>query len=225
MLILVKKMRIRRSWFDLLKEETEKQYFKSLQSFLANERAKYSVYPTDENVFNALNIVPYDKVKVVIIGQDPYHEPNQAHGLAFSVLEPTPIPPSLINIYKEIEDDLKIKCLPSGDLTRWAKQGVLLLNTTLTVRRGQAMSHQGKGWEEFTTKIIELLAKRNEPMVFMLWGSHAGQFKRLIPKQHLVLTAPHPSPLSAYRGFFGCKHFSQCNNFFKEHSITPINWQ
>lgn len=218
-------MIIRKSWYDLLKGETEKQYFKKLQSFLANERQNFDIFPTDENVFSALNLLPYDKVKVVIIGQDPYHEPNQAHGLAFSVLDPTPLPPSLINIYKEIESDLNIKCLNSGDLTRWEKQGVLLLNTTLTVRRGQAMSHQGKGWEEFTSKIIKLLAERKEPMVFMLWGSHARQFANIIPKWHLVLTAPHPSPLSAYRGFFGCKHFSKCNKFLTEHNLSPINWQ
>ncbi len=217
-------MKIRRSWFELLKDETEKEYFKSLQQFLADERAHYTVYPDDDNVFSALNYVPYDKVKVVILGQDPYHEPGQAHGLSFSVLDPTPLPPSLVNIYKEIEDDLGIKCLPSGDLSRWAKQGVLLLNTTLTVRKHAAMSHKGKGWEEFTGKIIELLAKREKPMVFMLWGSHAGQFASQIPSRHLVLKAPHPSPLSAYRGFFGCKHFSKCNEFLVKNGVEPIDW-
>ncbi len=217
-------MKIRRSWFELLKDETEKEYFKSLQQFLADERAHYTVYPDDDNVFSALNYVPYDKVKVVILGQDPYHEPGQAHGLSFSVLDPTPLPPSLVNICKEIEDDLGIKCLPSGDLSRWAKQGVLLLNTTLTVRKHAAMSHKGKGWEEFTGKIIELLAKREKPMVFMLWGSHAGQFASQIPSRHLVLKAPHPSPLSAYRGFFGCKHFSKCNEFLVKNGVEPIDW-
>lgn len=217
-------MKIRRSWFELLKGETEKEYFKSLQKFLYDERAHYTVYPDDDNVFSALNYVPYDKVKVVILGQDPYHEPGQAHGLSFSVLDPTPLPPSLVNIYKEIEDDLAIKCLPSGDLSRWAKQGVLLLNTTLTVRKHAAMSHKGKGWEEFTGKIIELLAKREKPMVFMLWGSHAGQFASQIPSRHLVLKAPHPSPLSAYRGFFGCKHFSKCNEFLIKNGVEPIDW-
>lgn len=217
-------MKIRRSWFELLKDETEKEYFKSLQQFLADERAHYTVYPDDDNVFSALNYVPYDKVKVVILGQDPYHEPGQAHGLSFSVLDPTPLPPSLVNIYKEIEQDLKIKCLSSGDLSRWAKQGVLLLNTTLTVRKHAAMSHKGKGWEEFTGKIIELLAKREKPMVFMLWGSHAGQFASQIPSRHLVLKAPHPSPLSAYRGFFGCKLFSKCNEFLVKNGVEPIDW-
>ena len=217
-------MIIRRSWYELLKGETEKQYFKNLQNFLSEERAHRTIYPSDENVFSALNFVPYEKVKVVIIGQDPYHEPGQAHGLAFSVQDPTPLPPSLVNIYKEIEDDLGIKCYASGDLSRWAKQGVLLLNTTLTVRKGAAMSHQGKGWEEFTAKIIELLSRRTQPLVFMLWGSHARQFESQISAQHLVLTAPHPSPLSAYRGFFGCKHFSKCNKFLIEHNMAPIDW-
>ena len=218
-------MLIRKSWLSLLQEETEKPYFKHLQEFLKSERQRFEVYPEDELVFNALNLVPYDKVKVVIIGQDPYHEPHQAHGLSFSVLDPTPLPPSLVNIYKEIESDLGVTPLASGDLSRWAKQGVLLLNTTLTVRKHQAMSHQGKGWEEFTRRIIEILAARKEPMVFMLWGSHAGQFAQIIPSQHLVLTAPHPSPLSAYRGFFGCKHFSKCNNFLIAHGLTPIDWK
>lgn len=217
-------MKIRKSWLELLKSETEKEYFAKLQEFLKNERARYDVYPEDDLVFNALNFVPYDKVKVVIIGQDPYHEPGQAHGLSFSVLDPTPLPPSLVNIYEEIRTDLNIQPEKSGDLSRWAKQGVLLLNTTLTVRKHVAMSHKGKGWEQFTGKIIELLAKREEPMVFMLWGSHAGQFAEQIPPRHLVLKAPHPSPLSAYRGFFGCKHFSKCNKFLKEHGLEEIDW-
>ena len=218
-------MKIRKSWLELLKSETEKEYFIKLQEFLRNERGKFDIYPEDDLVFNALNFVPYDKVKVVIIGQDPYHEPGQAHGLSFSVLDPTPLPPSLVNIYEEIKSDLTVVPEKSGDLSRWARQGVLLLNTTLTVRKHAAMSHKGKGWEEFTGKIIELLAKRQEPMVFMLWGSHAGQFAPQIPSRHLVLRAPHPSPLSAYRGFFGCKHFSKCNNFLKAHGQEPIDWK
>ncbi len=218
-------MKIRRSWYELLKDEVEKDYFIKLQEFLKSERERYDIYPEDDLVFNALNYVPYDKVKVVILGQDPYHEPHQAHGLSFSVLDPTPLPPSLVNIYEEIKNDLGIEPLQSGDLSRWAKQGVLLLNTTLTVRKHAAMSHQGKGWEEFTSKIIKLLSQRKEPMVFMLWGSHAGQFASQIEPQHLVLTAPHPSPLSAYRGFFGCKHFSKCNEFLEKHGMTPIDWK
>ena len=218
-------MKIRQSWFELLKDEFEKPYFKSLQEFLKSERARYDIYPADDLVFNALNYVPLDKVKVVILGQDPYHEPNQAHGLSFSVLPPTPPPPSLVNIYQEIHNDLGINCEKTGDLSRWAKQGVLLLNTTLTVRRGQANSHRGKGWENLTERIIEILSNRKEPIVFLLWGSNAISFAPKIAKWHLVLTAPHPSPLSAYRGFFGCKHFSKCNDFLKSNNIEPINWK
>lgn len=217
-------MKIRKSWYELLKDDFEKDSFKNLQIFLASEREKYKIYPDDDNVFSALNAVAFDDVKVVIIGQDPYHEPNQAHGLCFSVLDKTPIPPSLVNIYKEIEDDLKIKCNSSGDLTRWARQGVLLLNTTLTVRKGEANSHQGKGWEKITGKIIDLLSKRQKPIVFLLWGANAQAFASKIPSWHLVLKAPHPSPLSAYRGFFGCKHFSKCNDFLAKNNITPIDW-
>lgn len=218
-------MKIRKSWLDLLANETNKDYFIALQSFLKSEREKYDIYPADDLVFNALNYVPYDKVKVVILGQDPYHEPGQAHGLSFSVLDPTPLPPSLVNIYQEIKSDTGVTPLQSGDLSRWAKQGVLLLNTTLTVIKHAAMSHKGKGWEQFTGKIIELLAKRKEPIVFMLWGSHAQQFAPIIEPQHLVLKAPHPSPLSAYRGFFGCKHFSKCNEFLIKNGQSPIDWK
>lgn len=218
-------IQIRKSWYDLLSEEFNKPYFKSLQDFLKNEYSRYEVYPEEKNIFNALNHVPYDKVKVVIIGQDPYHEPRQAQGLSFSVPEDVEIPPSLVNIMKEIESDLNIQCLRNGNLERWACQGVLLLNTVLTVRRGQANSHKDKGWEKLTQKIIELLGKREEPIVFLLWGSYAQSFTPLIGKQHLILKAPHPSPLSAYRGFFGCKHFSKCNEFLVSHGITPIDWK
>ncbi len=218
-------IQIRKSWYDLLSEEFNKPYFKSLQEFLKNEYSRYEVYPEEKNIFNALNHVPYDKVKVVIIGQDPYHEPRQAQGLSFSVPEDVEIPPSLVNIMKEIESDLNIQCLRNGNLERWACQGVLLLNTVLTVRRGQANSHKDKGWEKLTQKIIELLGKREEPIVFLLWGSYAQSFAPLIGKQHLILKAPHPSPLSAYRGFFGCKHFSKCNEFLVSHGITPIDWK
>ena len=218
-------IQLRRSWFDLLKGEFEQEYFKKLQEFLKVEYATREIYPAEVNIFNALNHVPFDKVKVVIIGQDPYHEPRQAQGLSFSVPDDVQIPPSLVNIMKEIEDDLGIKCLQTGNLERWANQGVLLLNTVLTVRRGQAYSHKDRGWEKLTGKIIELLGKRTEPMVFMLWGSYAQSFADKIEPQHLVLKAPHPSPLSAYRGFFGCKHFSKCNNFLIQHGQTPINWQ
>lgn len=216
---------IRRSWYDLLKDEFGKQYFLDLQDFLKNEYANYIIYPEEKNIFNALNALPFDKVKVVIIGQDPYHEPGQAQGMSFSVPENVDIPPSLVNIMREIESDLGVKCEKNGNLTRWAKQGVLLLNTVLTVRKGMANSHKDKGWERLTRKIIEILGQRKEPIVFLLWGSYAQSYQDLIAPWHLVLKAPHPSPLSAYRGFFGCKHFSKCNQFLIEHGQTPIDWR
>lgn len=217
-------IKITKNWANLLKEEFQKPYFKELQAFLDKEYSTHTIYPAMENIFNALNAVKYEDVKVVIIGQDPYHEPGQAQGMAFSVPDGIEIPPSLVNIYKEIENDLGIKCEKSGNLMRWAKQGVLLLNTSLTVRRGQANSHRGHGWEIFTNEIIKLLSNRPDPMVFMLWGSNAQSFASEIGKQHLVLKAPHPSPLSAYRGFFGCKHFSKANTFLVAHGKTPIDW-
>ena len=218
-------IQIRKSWFELLKDEFNKEYFKKLQDFLKEEYSKYEIYPAEKNIFNALNHVPFDKIKVVIIGQDPYHEPGQAQGLSFSVPDNVEKPPSLVNIMKEIEDDLQVKCHPSGNLERWANQGVLLLNTMLTVRRGQANSHKDKGWEILTRKIIEIVGKREEPIVFMLWGSYAQSFSDLIDSQHLILKAPHPSPLSAYRGFLGCKHFSKCNDFLVKNGQTPIDWR
>ncbi len=218
-------IQLRRSWYELLKDEFDKDYFKKLQLFLDDEYKNYQVYPSQQNIFNALNHLPFDKIKVVIIGQDPYHEPGQAQGLAFSVPENVQIPPSLVNIFKEIEDDLNVKCLKNGNLERWANQGILLLNTVLTVRRGQANSHKDKGWETLTRKIIQLVGQRQKPAVFMLWGSYAQSFAPLIAPQHLVLKAPHPSPLSAYRGFFGCKHFSKCNEFLRSHNEEPIDWR
>ena len=217
-------IRITKDWANRLKGEFQKDYFKKLQAFLEEEYSTREIYPKMENIFNALNYCPYDKVKVVIIGQDPYHEPHQAHGLSFSVEEGVDFPPSLVNIFKEIEDDLHIKVQNSGNLIRWAKQGVMLLNTTLTVRRGLANSHRGKGWENFTTEVIKQLSSRKDPIVFLLWGSNAQSFAPLIEKQHLVLKAPHPSPLSAYRGFFGCKHFSKTNEFLAQIGKTPIDW-
>ena len=217
-------IRITKDWANRLKDEFNKDYFKKLQAFLGEECARYDVYPKMENIFNALNYCPYDKVKVVIIGQDPYHEPHQAHGLSFSVEEGVTYPPSLVNIFKEIEDDLGVKVQNSGNLIRWAKQGVMLLNTTLTVRRGQANSHRGEGWEIFTNEVIRQLSARKDPIVFLLWGSNAQSFAPIIEKQHLVLKAPHPSPLSAYRGFFGCKHFSKANNFLIKCGKEPIDW-
>ena len=218
-------MMIDNDWLPAMGAEFRKPYYKTLYEFVKNEYNTTRVFPPADDIFNAFHLTPLSKVKVVIIGQDPYHEPGQAQGLSFSVPENFPYPPSLVNIFKEIEDDLHIKCLPSGDLTRWAKQGVLLLNTVLTVRKGQANSHKDKGWEKLTSKIIEILGKKKEPIVFMLWGSYAQSFEPLIESQHLVLKAPHPSPLSAYRGFFGCKHFSKCNQFLQKNGQTPIDWK
>jgi len=219
-------IKIAQNWFELLKEEFEKPYFKNLQQFLDEEYSKYTIYPKVENIFNALNKVKYHDVKVVIIGQDPYHEPGQAHGLSFSVEEGINLPPSLQNIYKEINNDLGIPISKSGNLTCWAKQGVLLLNTVLTVRRGQANSHQNKGWETLTSKIIELLNNRPTPIVFMLWGNSAKKIgEKITNTNHYILKSAHPSPLSAYNGFFGCKHFSKANEFLKNKGFNEIDWK
>ena len=190
------------------------------------ERQQYDCYPRGGDIFNAFNLTPFDKVKVVIIGQDPYHEPGQAHGLCFSVRDGIRVPPSLVNIIKEINSDLgKSVSTDRGDLTSWAKQGVLLLNATLTVRAHQAGSHQGKGWELFTDAAIRALSEQRSGLVFLLWGSYAIAKSKMIDRgRHLVLTAPHPSPLSVYRGFFGCKHFSQANAYLQQHGIQPIDW-
>lgn len=217
-------IKITENWFNMLKDEFNKPYFISLQNFLDNEYKNYEIYPKVENIFNSLNLVKYENVKVVILGQDPYHEPGQAHGLAFSV-ESGLLPPSLQNIFKELNSDLNIPISKSGNLTPWAKQGVLLLNTVLTVRRGQANSHKDKGWENLTTKIIELLNEREKPIVFILWGGQAKKMaEKITNKNHLVLTSAHPSPLSAYNGFFGCRHFSKTNEFLIKNNQTPINW-
>lgn len=213
-------------WDHLLAEEFQKEYYRKLREFLVEEYRTKVIYPSMYDIFKALILTDYEDVKVVILGQDPYHGPGQAHGLCFSVPEGISLPPSLQNIYKEIENDLQIKMNPSGDLTCWAKEGVLLLNTVLTVRANQANSHRGKGWELFTDKIIELLNAREKPIVFILWGNNAkAKIEKINNPHHLVLTAPHPSPLSAYYGFFGCRHFSKTNNFLKSRNIPPINWQ
>ena len=218
--------KLTKNWFEKLKDEFEKDYFKNLQEFLAVEYNNHTIYPLAENIFNSLNYCKFEDVKVVIIGQDPYHQPNQAHGLCFSVQEGQTPPPSLKNIFKEIESDLGIKCLQSGDLRRWAKQGVLLLNTVLTVRQSQPNSHKDKGWETFTKHIISLINQKDEQVIFVLWGNNAKIFLPLINKEkHLILTAPHPSPLSAYNGFFGCKHFSKINENLKNRGLKEINWE
>lgn len=213
-------------WDELLKDEFTKDYYLNLREFLKNEYRTKTIYPNMYDIFNALKFTSYNDVKVVIIGQDPYHGPNQAHGLCFSVKKGVVPPPSLKNIYKELQTDVGFTIPDHGDLTSWAKQGVLLLNATLTVQAGLAASHKGKGWEMFTDNIISLINKREKPVVFLLWGGFARAKKALITnKNHLVLECAHPSPLSAYNGFFGSKHFSKTNEFLKSQNIEPINWQ
>lgn len=216
---------IEQSWKDALGAEFDKDYFIKLTDFVRGEYLSgKTVYPAPKNIFNAFNLCPLDRVKVVIIGQDPYHEPGQAHGLCFSVLPPTPVPPSLKNIYKEIEADIGRPSVTNGDLTHWAHQGVLLLNSTLTVRAHMAASHAGCGWEEFTDSVIRVLSAR-ENIVYMLWGGYAQKKAALVDGQkNLVLCAAHPSPLSAYRGFFGCRHFSRANEYLTKLGKTPIEW-
>ena len=212
-------------WNILLKGEFEKPYYRQLREFLKAEYNTYTIYPGMYDIFNALKLTSYEDVKAVILGQDPYHEPGQAHGLAFSVKEGTALPPSLKNIYKELNTDLGIPISEKGDLTKWAEQGVLLLNTALTVRRGQANSHRGKGWEIFTDRIIEVMNMREKPVVFILWGANARAKTALITNPaHKVLTCAHPSPLSAHNGFFGCRHFSKCNEFLMQNGIDAIDW-
>ena len=217
---------ISNDWLDAVGGEFQKPYYRDLYQFVKEEYSKHVVYPASEDIFNALHLTPLHEVKVVILGQDPYHNVNQAHGLCFSVKPEVEIPPSLVNIYKELHDDLGCKIPNNGYLEKWAKQGVLMLNTVLTVRAHQAASHQGKGWEQFTDAIIQAVNEQDRPIVFILWGKPAQSKKKMLnnPK-HLVLEAPHPSPLSAYRGFFGSKPFSQTNQFLQENGITPIDWQ
>lgn len=212
-------------WDELLADEFRKPYYLALREFLKNEYKTYTIYPDMYNIFNALKLTSYSDVKAVVLGQDPYHEPGQAHGLAFSVLDGTVPPPSLKNIYKELYADLGLPVPEKGDLTKWAKEGVLLLNTSLTVRRGQANSHRGKGWEIFTDRIVEIMNSREKPVVFILWGANARAKTALITNPiHKVLTCAHPSPLSAHNGFFGCKHFSKCNEFLKANGMGEIDW-
>lgn len=218
-------VKIESGWKVQLENEFEKPYFERVTSFVRQEYATTTVYPPAKLIFNAFNLCPFDKVHVVIIGQDPYHEPGQAHGLCFSVNDGVPFPPSLQNIFKEIHDDIGTPMPTSGNLTRWAEQGVLLLNATLTVRAHQAGSHQNKGWEEFTDAVIRQLNDHKEHLVFILWGSYAQRKGSIIDRsKHLVLTSAHPSPLSAYRGFFGNHHFSQANAYLQKNGIPPIQW-
>jgi uracil-DNA glycosylase len=216
---------IEESWKQRLAEEFEKEYFRGLVQFVRKEYRTHTVYPAGKNIFNAFDRCPFDRVKVVIIGQDPYHGPGQAHGLCFSVLDGVAFPPSLVNIFKEIHDDLGTSLPKTGNLERWADQGVLLLNATLTVRAYQAGSHQDKGWEEFTDAAIRKLADERIEIVYLLWGSYAQKKGEVIDRSsNLVLEAPHPSPLSAARGFFECRHFSKANEYLMGHGKEPISW-
>ena len=219
-------VKIDSSWKSRLANEFEAPYFEQLTNFVRDAYTHHQIFPPAKLIFNAFDLCPFDQVKVVIIGQDPYHGLGQAHGLSFSVNENMPLPPSLKNIYQEIRSDLGIQPLSHGNLERWAKQGVLLLNATLTVQANLAGSHQKKGWETFTDSAIKAVANEKEHVVFLLWGNYAQQKAQYIDRtKHLVLTAVHPSPLSAHRGFFGCKHFSQANQYLKEHGLEPINWE
>ena len=218
-------VRLEQSWKELLKDEFDKPYFADLAKFVKEEYKNCKVFPPPKFIFNALDSVPVDKVKVVILGQDPYHGPGQAHGLSFSVPDGVPLPPSLVNIYKELEADLGKKRTTSGNLEPWAKQGVLLLNATLTVRAHQAGSHQNKGWELFTDAIIHRLAEKKEHLVFILWGNYTQRKGAFIDTgRHLVIKSAHPSPLSAHNGFFGSRPFSQTNHYLETHDQAPIDW-
>lgn len=219
-------VRIEPSWQRVMTAEFSAPYFEKLAGFIRDAYGSGTVYPPAGKIFAAFDACPFDKVKVVILGQDPYHEPGQANGLAFSVYDGTPLPPSLVNIFKEIESDTGQKPFDSGDLRRWSSQGVMLLNSTLTVDAGRAGSHQGKGWEEFTDSVIARLSAEREGIVFMLWGNYARRKGAAIDRtKHLVLESPHPSPLSAHRGFFGNHHFSLANDYLKRHGSEPIDWR
>lgn len=218
-------VRIEESWKARLQAEFDQPYFEQLTAFVRQEYARGRCYPPGNLIFNAFDLCPFDRVKVVLIGQDPYHEPGQAMGLCFSVNDGIPFPPSLQNIFKEVESDTGTPVPATGNLTRWAEQGVMLLNATLTVQEHRAGSHQNRGWETFTDAVIRTLAQEKEHLVFILWGSYAQKKGAFIDQsRHLVLTSAHPSPLSAHRGFFGNKHFSRANTYLKEHGISPIVW-
>ena len=218
-------VRLNNDWDALLKEEFEKPYYQNIRQFLKSEYSTRAIFPPMHDIFNALKYTPFENTKVVILGQDPYHEPGQAHGLSFSVKKGVKIPPSLVNIYKELHNDVGMDIPCHGELTSWAKQGVLLLNATLTVRQGQANSHQKIGWATFTDNVIKQLNESQRPIVFLLWGGNARSKKAFITsKHHLVLESVHPSPLSAYNGFFGCRHFSKANAFLEKTGQEPINW-
>lgn len=218
---------IQNDWLQAIGDEFRKPYYKQLYEFIKKEYSTRVIYPPADDIFNALHLTPLKEVKVLILGQDPYHNARQAHGLSFSVLpDQREIPPSLQNIYQELKDDVGCYIPDNGYLEKWARQGVLMLNTVLTVRAHQANSHQGRGWEQFTDAIIEAVNREDRPIVYMLWGRPAqSKIPMLTNPNHLILKAPHPSPLSAFRGFFGCKHFSQANEFLESHGVEPIDWQ
>ncbi len=214
-------------WREFLEVEFKQPYMQSLKKFLADaKKSRVNIFPEDKNIFNAFNLTPFNKVKVVILGQDPYHGEGQAHGLSFSVPVSVKLPPSLVNIFRELESDLGIIRPAHGCLSSWAAQGVLLLNSILTVEESRPGSHENRGWETFTDRVVHMLNEHREGLVFMLWGSYAQKKALSVDsRRHLVLKAPHPSPLSAYRGFLGCRHFSQANNYLKKHGLEPIDWQ
>jgi uracil-DNA glycosylase len=217
---------IESSWKELLNDEFAASYFATLKEFLVEERKKYTIYPPGKLIFNAFDQTPFDKVRVVILGQDPYHGTGQAHGLCFSVPQGITQPPSLVNIYKELQNDLGIPAPRNGNLEKWAQQGVLLLNATLTVRANQAGSHQGKGWERFTDSVITKISEKRVGIIFLLWGKYAQAKETLIDiNRHYILKAAHPSPLSAYNGFIGCRHFSKTNDLLTKHGLPPIDWK
>jgi len=223
--IKITDVKIHESWKNQLKQDFESQYFASLKAFILEEKKKFRVYPPSSLIFSAFDLCPFDDVKVVILGQDPYHGNGQAHGLCFSVPEGVEFPPSLRNIFKELQEDVGMSVPSKGDLTPWARQGVLLLNATLTVRADTAGSHQNKGWETFTDKVIQVLSLKKQHVVFILWGNYARAKKALIDtSKHFILEAAHPSPLSASRGFFGCRHFSACNAWLMKNNLTPVRW-
>ena len=218
-------VQIEESWKIRLEPEFEKDYFRTLTNFVREEYSQYPIYPPGKLIFNAFNLCPFDKVKVVIIGQDPYHGPGQAHGLCFSVNDGVRFPPSLINIFKEIKDDIGTDAPNTGNLTRWAEQGVLLLNAVLTVRAHEAASHAGRGWETFTDAVVRAISERKQGVVYMLWGSYAQKKGAIAdPQRNFILKSVHPSPLSVYRGFFGCRHFSRANEYLRSVGKEPIVW-
>lgn len=217
---------IHESWKEALKDEFMHPYMNELKDFLIEEKKNHTIYPRGNSIFNAFNSTPFESVKAVILGQDPYHGAHQAHGLSFSVQEGVPLPPSLQNIFKELVDDIGCPFPKNGDLSRWAAQGVLLLNTLLTVRSGEPFSHKDRGWERFTDQVIRMLSARREHIVFILWGAPAGKKASLIDEtKHCIIRSPHPSPLSSYRGFFGSKPFSRTNAYLTAHKIAPIDWR